>query len=62
MCVLFELVDIRSNLKSYHHRTGIWVVPDRRELLTIIDTQDYKGRVTSQLSNRPSAIASRQVR
>ena len=35
-------------------------MPDRRELLIIIDNQNNNGRVTSQLSQRLSACASRQ--
>ena len=36
------------------------IVPDRRELLIIIDNQNNNDRVTSQLSHRLSAGASRQ--
>ena len=54
---VYELAIKISNLKSNHHRTGIWVVPDRCELLIIIDNQDYSGRVTSQLSHRLAATA-----
>ena len=35
-------------------------MPDKRELLIIIDNQNNTGRVTSQLSHRLSAGASRQ--
>ena len=57
---------VYSTLVSKHQTRNlittiqVSVVPDRRELLIIIDNQNNNGRVTSQLSHRLSAGASRQ--
>ena len=51
-----------QNMKSNHCQTDMNDVAARRELLLIIDNQDYNGRVTSQLSPRLAAGALRRVR